>query len=37
MLKNFIVIKLIIDIKVDVQKFHFLAEMNGKDITEDFI
>ena len=37
MLKNFIIIKLIIDIKVDVQKFHFLAEMNGKDITEDFI
>ncbi|HPN37336.1 MAG TPA: Rne/Rng family ribonuclease [Melioribacteraceae bacterium] len=37
MLKNFIVIKLIVDIKVDVQRFHFLLDENGKDITEDFI
>ncbi len=37
MLKNFVIIKLIVDIKVDVQRFHFLEEPNGKDITEDFI
>jgi ribonuclease G len=37
MFKYFILIKLIVDIKVDVQRFHFLEKPNGKDITEDFI
>lgn len=37
MFKYFIYIKLITDIKVDVQRFHFLESSNGKEITEDFI
>ncbi|MFH0733294.1 MAG: Rne/Rng family ribonuclease [bacterium] len=33
--KYFVRVKLIVDIKVSVQKFHFLDKLDGKDITDE--